>query len=99
MSGVRGIGSLPLLLLALDDPEYAADSEPKLSLSLSLSSDLLPYSVSESNVLCSGIFAPWACAAWLVLVLNGAVGGAGSPKDRWVGAHACPGVNLKGVLI
>jgi hypothetical protein len=80
------MGSLPLLLLALEALKYAPDSEPKLSLSLSLSSDLLPCSASVSNLFYRGVFPTLACAAGLMLVLSGALVGHGSPKDKWVGA-------------
>ena len=66
------MGSLPLLFVALEAPEYAPESEPKISLSLSLSSDMLPYSASVSKLFCRGVFPTLACAAGLLLVIIGA---------------------------
>ena len=48
ISGVRGIGSLPLLPLEPDVAEFAPDTDPKLSLSLSLSAAPLPCCASMS---------------------------------------------------
>jgi len=92
------MGFLSLLFLALDYLEYAPDSEPKLSLSLSLSSDLLPCSANMPNMLCCGVCAPVVCTAGLLLVLSGTFGGAGTPKDRRVGAHVCMVTGMKGIL-
>jgi len=50
ISGVSGIGSLPLLFLALECVPDALDNEPKLSQSLSLSLVPLPCSARGSNL-------------------------------------------------
>ncbi len=84
------MGYLHLLFMALDAPEYAPDSEPKLSLLLSLPSGRLPFSASGSTMLFSGVTAPMVCTASLPLVLYGTFGGVGSPKDICV----CPPVSL-----
>ena len=69
------MGSVPLLFLAMDAPEYAPDREPKLSLSLSMSLDMLPCSATRSNLFCCVVCALVVCTAGLLLVLNGTLGG------------------------
>ena len=98
ISGVRGMGSLPLLFIALDAHKYAPDSEPKLSLSLSMSPNLLPCSASKSNLFCCGVCALVVCIAGLPLVLSGTFGGVGVQKDRRVGSPVCVMTSLKGSL-
>jgi len=85
------MGSLPLLFLALEAPEYAPDSESKLSHSLSLSSNLVLRSASVSNLFYRGAFLASACAAGVLVVMSGTLGGHGSAKDKHVGALVCMG--------
>jgi hypothetical protein len=92
------MGSLSMLFLALDALEYAPSNEPKLCLSLSMSSDRMPCSAIGSYLLDSGTFASLVEAAGPLLVLNRAFGGAGSQKNRWVYPLVCLGACLKGVL-
>jgi len=92
------MGSLALLFPALEAPEYAPDGEPKLSLSLSISSDLLPCSASVSNLFCIGVFPTLACAAGMLLVLSGSLAGPRSPKGNLVAALVCMGASLNGIL-
>jgi len=64
------------IVFELDAPEYALDSEPKPSLLMSLSSDLLPCSAIGSYLFLNGTFAPVVGADELPFVLNGTFGGA-----------------------
>ena len=98
ISGVRGMGSLPLMFMAVDTREYAPDSEPKLSLSMSLSSNLLPCSASRPSLFGYGVCASVVCTIGLMLVLSGTFGGVGVPKDRRVSAHVYLVTGMKGIL-
>ena len=89
ISGVSGIGSLPLLPLALEDVE----ADPSLRMhalrgSLFLSLDMLTWSPSGVNLFCRGITSPLATAA--CPRAYGIVGGAGVPKLRRVAAAGAP---------
>jgi len=92
ISGVNGIGSLPLLPLALDEA-HVVPSLRMLELrgSLFLPLDMLAWSPSGSNLFGRGIAPPLAAAA--CPRAYGIVGGAGAPKLRRVttaGAPDCP---------
>jgi hypothetical protein len=92
------MGSLPLLFLALAASEYAPDSEPKLSLSLPLSPDMLPSSANRSNLCCCGVYVVVFCTAGLQLVFSGTFARDGVPKVRRVGTLDCVMIGLKGIL-
>ena len=92
ISGVKGIGSLPMLLRVLEYHD-ALSNEPKLGPSPSLSLDPLPCSAIGSYLFLSGISTPLAGASGAVLTLLALVpmvshvvlGGSGAPNEMWVG--------------
>jgi len=93
ISGVNGMGSLPLMLRALEYDHDAPDNEPKPSRSLSLSLDTLLWSAIGSYLFFSGISAPLAGATGALLALqtlvpivsHAVMGGFGDANERRVG--------------
>ena len=92
------MGSLPLLLRALEYDPDALDNEPKLSRSLSLSLDPLPCFAIGSYLFLSGISAPLAGASGALLALlarkplvsHVVLDGSGVANERRVGTRwAC----------
>ena len=82
ISGVSGIGSLPLMPIALEEVE----ADPSLRMtylrgSLCLPLDMLTWSPSGVNMFCRGIISPLAIAACHPRAY-GIVGGASVPKRR-----------------
>jgi hypothetical protein len=69
ISGVSGIGSLPLLMRALECVPEAPNSEPKDNRSLSLSFEPLPCSAIGPNLFCSGTPVPVGIASGALLAL------------------------------
>jgi len=100
ISGVNGIGSLPMLLRALECVHEAPDSEPNDRRSLSLLFDPLPCSAIGPNLLLRGTPVPVGSASGALFALFPVTmvshvlrGGHGAPKLRRVaiaGAVACP---------
>jgi len=94
ISGVNGIGSLPLLLRALECVLDAPDNEPKLRRSLSLSLIPLPCSAIGSYLIVSGIpvrvtgatGALLAMLALVPMVFHAVLDGNGFANDRRVDA-------------
>jgi hypothetical protein len=100
LGGGGGYGFPDLMFMTtLEAPEYAPDSEPKLSLSWSMSCDLLPRFASVSHLFCKGVFLTSAYAAGLLVVLSGTLAGLGSAKDNRVGAPFCMGTGWNGILL
>ena len=89
ISGVSGIGSLPVLPLALEEAEADPSLRiPELRGSLFLPLDMLAWSPSGVNLFCRGIASPLTTAA--CPRADGIVGGAGVPKLRRVTAACAP---------
>jgi len=86
---VSGIGSLPLMPLALEE----ADADPSLRMpelraSMFRPPDILPCSLDGVNMFCRSIAAPLAAAA--PPRAYGTVGGAGVPRLRRVTGSGAP---------